>query len=231
VPNAYYYGSHEGVQGQKTRPSWLIYFGGVKPDMDDRKSFFDDHASSWDEHLKLQEQAVRLRDLAAAFELNPGDRVLDVGTGTGVLLPIIREAIGTHGQLLAMDFSFRMLEQAKERREGTRAGLINAGVAMIPFRAGEFDRVTCFAAFPHFPDKKRALSEMVRVLKRHGVLVIAHIKTAEEINQMHSHIGGAVAHDHVPEPQILKEGMAAAGLDRIVIANEPGRFVAKGWKS
>ena len=199
--------------------------------MDDRKSFFDDHASSWDESLGLHEQALRLRDLAATFELNPGDRVLDVGTGTGILLPILREAIGPHGQLIAMDFSFKMLEQVRHRRETARAELINAGVGMIPFRAEEFDRVTCFAAFPHFPDKKRALSEMVRVLTREGLLIIAHLKSAEEINRMHSHIGGAVAHDHLPDPEMLKHIMASAGLDRITIVNEPGRFVAKGWKT
>jgi ubiquinone/menaquinone biosynthesis C-methylase UbiE len=199
--------------------------------MDDRKSFFDDHASSWDESLKLQEQAARLRELAATFELNLGDRVLDVGTGTGILLPILREAIGPHGRLLAMDFSFKMLEQARVRRETAQASLINAGVGMIPFRSEAFDRVTCFAAFPHFPDKKRALSEMVRVLTREGLLVIAHLKSAEEINRMHSHIGGAVVHDHLPGPQMLQQMMAGAGLDRISIVNEPGRFVATGRKT
>jgi ubiquinone/menaquinone biosynthesis C-methylase UbiE len=199
--------------------------------MDDRKSFFDDHASSWDESLGLHEQALRLRDLAATFELNPGDRVLDVGTGTGILLPILREAIGPQGQLLAMDFSFKMLEQARARREAAQATLINAGVGMIPFREGEFDRVTCFAAFPHFPDKKRALSEMVRVLSNKGLLIIAHLKSAEEINQMHSHIGGAVAHDHLPGPEMLKQMMASAGLDRIAIVNEPGKLVATGRKT
>jgi ubiquinone/menaquinone biosynthesis C-methylase UbiE len=199
--------------------------------MDDRKSFFDDHASSWDESLRLQEQALRLRDLAATFELHPGDRVLDVGTGTGVLLPILREAIGPEGLLIAMDFSFKMLEQVRKRREAAHADLINAGVGMIPFRQEQFDRVTCFAAFPHFPDKKRALSEMVRVLTRNGLLIIAHLKSAEEINQMHSHIGGAVAHDHLPDPEMLKRLLAAVGLATITIVNEPGKFVATGWKT
>ena len=198
--------------------------------MDDRKGFFDRHAATWDEHLGLNEQASRLRDLASAFELNPGDRVLDVGTGTGVLLPILRQRIGPHGRLLAIDFSLKMLAQARERRNGTQAAFVNAGVGMIPFRAGEFDRVTCFAAFPHFPDKPRALSEMARVLDSGGLLVIAHLKSAEEINLYHSSVGGAVAHDHLPEPGMLRGLMSAAGLERIAIVNEPGRFVAKGWR-
>ena len=91
-----------------------------------------------------------------------------------------------------------MLEQAKQRKgEGI---LIHAGIEAIPFRADQFDRVTCFSAFPHFPNKGRALLEMVRVLKRGAKLFIAHLHSVEEINQLHQEMGGqsAVIFFHVP---------------------------------
>jgi ubiquinone/menaquinone biosynthesis C-methylase UbiE len=198
--------------------------------MKDRKGFFDRHAASWDERLRLTERMSQLSELVRSFGLTPGNAVVDVGTGTGVLLPLLREAIGTTGRLIAMDFSFNMLEQAVERRHDADALLLNASVELMPLRTGEFDRVTCFAAFPHFPNKPKALLEMVRVLRPGGKLTVAHLKSAEEINQFHRQVGGAVAHDKLPGPEILQQLMEDSGLSDIAVVNQPGRFIAQGGK-
>jgi ubiquinone/menaquinone biosynthesis C-methylase UbiE len=160
--------------------------------------------------------------------LTEGNFVLDVGTGTGILLPLLREAIGSSGKLMAMDFSFRMLEQAKQRKgEGS---LIHASVEAIPIRADQFDRVTCFSAFPHFPNKGKALFEMVRVLRSRGKLYIAHLHSVEEINQLHQEMGGPVGHDLLPHPGQIRNLMKDAGLDEVSVLNQPGKFLAKGQK-
>jgi ubiquinone/menaquinone biosynthesis C-methylase UbiE len=198
--------------------------------MGDRKEFFDRHAASWDERLGLTERTSHLSELVRSFGLTYGNAVVDVGTGTGILLPFLREAIGTAGRLIAMDFSFKMLEQAMERRHDADALLLNGSVELMPLRSGEFDRVTCFAAFPHFPNKAKALLEMVRVLRPGGKLTVAHLKSSEEINQFHRQIGGAVAHDRLPAPEILQQLMQDAGLSEIAVVNQPGRFVATGRK-
>jgi ubiquinone/menaquinone biosynthesis C-methylase UbiE len=204
--------------------------GGTKGEMEERKGFFDRHAASWDERLRLSEHVSRVSDLVRSFELTAGSAVVDVGTGTGVLLPFLREAIGPTGRLIAMDFSLRMLEQAAERRRDANALLLNAGVHAMPLRSGEFDRVTCFAAFPHFPNKTGALLEMVRVLRPGGQLTLAHLKSAEEINQFHRQVGGAVAGDRLPDPEVLRRLMEDAGLTNVSVVNQPGRFVAQGRK-
>ena len=198
--------------------------------MNDRKGFFDRHAASWDESLRLDEHMSHLSELVRSFGLTSGNAVVDVGTGTGILLPFLREAIGTNGRLIAMDFSFKMLEQAKERRHDADALLLNGSVELMPLRSGEFDRVTCFAAFPHFPNKAKALLEMVRVLRPGGKLTIAHLKSSEEINQFHRRVGGAVAHDRLPAPEVLQQLMQDAGLSEIAVVNQPGKFVATGRK-
>ncbi len=172
----------------------------------------------------------RLAELVRSFGLAPGSTVVDVGTGTGVLLSFLREAIGGGGHLIAMDFAFRMLEQAKARHDDAGALLINASVESIPLRSGEVDQVTCFAAFPHFPNKAKALGEMVRVLRAGGQLTVAHLKSAEEINQLHSRMGGAVAHDSLPDPEALQRLMEESGLSEVTVKNHPGRFMAQGRK-
>ncbi len=199
--------------------------------MEKRKEFFDRHASSWDEDLRYGEKASRFSEVVGWFGLSEGDTVLDVGTGTGILLPSIREAIGPRGMLIAIDFSFGMLEKAVLRGCPGGKTLVNASVEAIPFQSDRFDRVTCFSAFPHFPNKERALLEMVRVLRRGGNVFIAHLHSVEEINQFHQNVGGAVGHDRLPHPERLEGWMKASGLSAISIMNEPGKFLAQGQKN
>ena len=198
--------------------------------MENRKEFFDHHASSWDAQRHYEGQEQHLLSVVESFGLSEGDRVLDIGTGTGVLLPLIRGAIGSQGALMAMDFSFRMLAEAKRRPLSHGDTLINASVEAIPFRSGEFDEITCFSAFPHFPNKATSLMEMVRVLKPGGGLSIAHLKSVEEMNEFHRHVGGAVSRDHLPPPDRLLRLMEDCGLGDVTIVNKPGKFLAKGRK-
>jgi ubiquinone/menaquinone biosynthesis C-methylase UbiE len=198
--------------------------------MENRKTFFDRHAANWDEDLRYGEKGAQLAEMVSMFQLADGMSVLDVGTGTGVLLPFLAEAIGSKGRVLAMDFSFKMLEKAKLRPTPATSYLLNASVEAIPLPSGYFDCVTCFAAFPHFPDKLKALSEMVRVLKNGGYILIAHLHSAEELNRFHQGVGGAVGHDHLPHPERLRGSMQLSGLKEISIMNQHGKFLAKGQK-
>ena len=103
-------------------------------------------------------------------------------------------------------------------------------VESMPLRSNQFDRVTCFSAFPHFPNKTRALLEMVRVLKSEGRLFIAHLHSVEEINRFHQQVGGAIAHDFLPHPEQIQDLMNKSGLCDVSIINQPGKFLAQGKK-
>ena len=199
--------------------------------MDERRSFFDSSASSWDQLLENALSAEKLGKMVAQFRIVEGDAILDVGTGTGVLLPLLGKATGPGGALVAIDFSLPMLLAATRHDFEIRPAFFNAGVAAIPFKQGSFDKVTCFSAFPHFPDKAKALSEMVRVLKKGGALFIAHLHSIEEINQLHHAVGGPVMRDRLPDREAMGRLIRDAGLSKIEIENEPGRFLALGRKS
>lgn len=205
-----------------------FFFGGQT--MENRKEFFDRHASSWDHHLNYGEKQQQLSEVISWFEIKEGDFILDVGTGTGVLLPYLEEAVGVRGKVAAIDFSLNMLKQTKMGESFGRKTLINAGVGAIPFRSGRFDRVTCFSAFPHFPDKGKALDEMVRVLRKGGYLFIAHLHSVKEINDLHKTVGGAVIHDRLPDPDDLRTMMQNSGLHEISMISHPGKFLAEGRK-
>ena len=198
--------------------------------MERLKDYFDRHASSWDEMLNYDEKTSQLSEVVGWFGLGEGDWVLDVGTGTGILLPLIRQAIGSKGMLIGFDFSFKMLEKAKLRESIGEKLFLASTAESIPLRSALFDRITCFSAFPHFTDKAKALVEMVRVLKRGGVLFIAHLKSVEELNRFHQSLGGPVANDLLPHSERVREMMTHAGLFEINIINQPGKFLAQGKK-
>ena len=198
--------------------------------MENLRDYFDRHASSWDEMLKYGEKVSELTEVVNWFRLADGYSILDIGTGTGILLPLLKEAISKEGRLIAIDFSFKMIEMAKLRQCLGDKFLINADVESLPFQSDLFDRIICFSAFPHFHNKARALLEMVRVLKSGGTLFITHLKSVEELNQFHRQLGGPVAHDFLPHPARIEELLKDAGLYKISIINQPGKFLAQGSK-
>jgi len=204
-----------------------FFFG---KNMENLRNYFDRHASSWDEMLKYEEKTSHLSEAVNWFDLAQGDTVLDVGTGTGILLPLISQRIGPKGILIGFDFSFKMIEKAKHRQCSGEKILINATVESLPFQCERFDQMICFSAFPHFPNKAKALFEMVRVLKSGGGLSIAHLRSVEELNEFHQHLGGPVAHDLLPHPERVRSLMMESGLFEIRIINQPGKFLAQGRK-
>jgi SAM-dependent methyltransferase len=105
-------------------------------------------------------------DLVELAELRPGERLLDVGTGTGVVLERAQEALGPDGIAAGVDASLPMVRAAEVARPGVR--VVAAQAIDLPFRDGTFDVVTANFALHHFADDRTALFDMLRVLRRNG---------------------------------------------------------------
>jgi len=99
--------------------------------------------------------------------ISTGDAVLDIGTGTGVIIPVLRSIVGNNGFLTAMDYAEKMLNQALLKMPAERI-FIAADIHSTPLTNGTFNAAVCFNCFPHFQDKHRAFSEMYRILKPGG---------------------------------------------------------------
>jgi SAM-dependent methyltransferase len=182
--------------------------------MMDRPGFFDHHAVTWDANRHPDEDA-RLARVVALAEVQPGHAVLDVGTGTGVLISHLLLAVGSTGRIVALDLSSEMLEVARQKGFPPSVNFLEADVHHVPLPDADFDRVICNAALPHFEDRAQSIREMVRVLRPEGILVISHPIGREAVNRLHRDVGGPVEEDRVPPPEAMIALLEEAGLTQM----------------
>ena len=109
------------------------------------------------------------------------DSVLDIGCGTGVLLASITTWCCKAQS--GLDLSQAMIEQAKKKL-GTNADLRVGDVERLPWQNESFDLVLCTDSFHHYPKPDIALTEMHRVLKKGGRLMIADYYAPAPIRQI-----------------------------------------------
>ncbi len=159
-------------------------------------SFFDARAETWNRDNPVPQE--KLRRLMNLCDLSPGQGVLDVGTGTGRLVPLLLEQVGPEGCVCGLDPSEGMLSVARKRHRAPNLRFVLSAAESIPLEDNSFDRVICYAVFPHFQDSAGAVGELVRVLRPSGLLVIAHTEGREAINAMHRSAGSEVARDILP---------------------------------
>jgi len=114
---------------------------------------------------------ARAADLAA---LRPGDRALDVATGTGDLALALR---ARGAEVVGQDFSEGMLELARRKAPEIRFERGNA--LALPYEPGSFDAVTVGFGARNFSDLGRGLREMARVTRPGGRVVVLEITTPE----------------------------------------------------
>lgn len=130
---------------------------------------YSDLAESYDRRWAFYVDAT-VRETLRRMTLEPADRLLDVGCGTGTLLQAISHSL-PHARLAGVDPSREMLNVAR-RRLGHSARLTRGWAEQLPFPDGAFDVVVSLSLFHMLQDIHLALREMARVLRPGGRLVI-----------------------------------------------------------
>jgi len=194
-----------------------------------QREFFDDRAHEWERNCYPEEARLRLEELIPFFGLSSAARVLDLGTGPGVLIPYLGRSVGPRGGICAVDLSLRMVRQARLKPLRPLDLVLQADAHYLPFGDAVFDNVVCFAAFPHFDHPELALHEMARVARPGGRVVVAHLLSRAELARHH---GGheAVADDILPDNVRMRGYFLQAGLGDPVIEDRPGRYLCAGGK-
>jgi len=130
---------------------------------------FDASASRRIEAAYLTADVVAQRvEVLAALDVRPGERVLDIGSGPGLLAESLAAIVGSEGRAWGIDTSEPMLEMARRRCEShTQSRFDQADASKLPYPDASFDAVVSTQVYEYVEDVERALSELWRVL-RHG---------------------------------------------------------------
>lgn len=139
-----------------------------------------------------REEKFRERALGLAH-LSPGERVLDVGCGTGTLAILAKRQVGANGAVCGVDASPEMIRRAatKARKAGVEITFKNGLVESLPFPDAHFDAVLSTMMLHHLPRKLRGecAREIRRVLKPDGRVLAVDFGTSPGQK-------GLVAHFH-----------------------------------
>ena len=191
----------------------------------------------------------RAADMAA---LSPGDRALDVATGTGDLALELAQRVSPGGEVVATDFSERMLELARAKAsartaQGAEVVIRPANALDLPFENDEFDAATVGFGARNFSDLERGLREMARVVRPGGRVVVLEITTPQKpplslffelwfdriVPALGRLAGDAQAYSYLPNsvrrfpgPRELAEAMSRCGLERIRYVLTAGGIIA-----
>jgi len=142
----------------------------VEPRKRAARDHFDQRAARWErDRLSPWIEGVP-REALAALELTAGDRLLDVGCGTGAQ---VRDVAQMVERAVGIDLSSAMLREAHDLAEGvSNVGFAVADSERLPFPDGAFTAVLCTLSFHHYPNPTAAVAEMARVLQPGGRLAI-----------------------------------------------------------
>ena len=148
--------------------------------------------------------------LVVAAGIRPGQRVLDVGCGTGYFMRAISGAVGSAGLVIGVDPSGSMVEYARHKAASIPNCEFQVGTAeALPFPGNHFDVVVSSLVLHHLPEhvRLRALEEMRRVLQPGGRILIAEAR-----NPRHGVLGLlARAHGYDRMAEAVKSLDALAG--------------------
>jgi ubiquinone/menaquinone biosynthesis C-methylase UbiE len=196
-----------------------------------RKKYFNEAAKTWDERFYTPTLSSFLETLVPQFGLEPGQHILDVGTGTGVLIPYLIEAVGPAGSVTAIDYSEKMIQICKAKYSHLENVMVNLGdIEEDDFPADSFDAVICFGVFPHLKNKEKALLNMNHTLRRGGILIIAHALSSKELKHHHNSASSCVANDVLPKEAEMIQLLERTGFVGIRIKDEPSCYLCVARK-
>lgn len=179
----------------------------------DIKQFFDNLAPKWDSLEIIKDEHII--DLFKEIGINKGDKILDVGCGTGRVTYLLHAFSQT--DVIGIDISSKMIELAKEKYMNESYATFISDDFMTYHFENKFDLIVIYNAFPHFLDVDKLSLAMKNNLNEHGKFAIVHSLGRSTLQDVHSTVNTSLTR-HLNDP--LTESWAFEKEFKIVITKE-----------
>ncbi|MEW2492439.1 methyltransferase domain-containing protein [Streptomyces nodosus] len=186
------------------------------------RAFFTRRASTWEQ--RFAGDGPRYAAAVERMGLRPGQRVLDLGCGTGLALPALRVQVGTEGVVVGVDLTPAMLKAATREGRDAEAQLLLADAARLPLPTGAVHGVFSAGLINHVPDPVAALGEWARATASEGVLLLFHPSGRAERAARH---GRTLDSDDLMAEEHLRPALRAAGWQLDCYEDAPHHFLAR----
>ena len=187
-------------------------------------AFFDRLAPDWDaEMIRSDEIIAAILDKA---EVSAGKDVLDVATGTGVLIGdyLARGVASVTG----IDISPNMARIAQGKYPQENVKILCGDVERTDFDR-LFDCIVVYNAFPHFPDPARLIAHLASLLKPGGTLTVAHGMSRDKIDAHHHGAASRVSNGLMPAEELSE--IFAAHLTVTAVISDDRMYQVVGKKN
>ena len=191
--------------------------------MDQVAAYFDEKASVWEKkenHTKSPVQAA----VAVMAGVAEGSRVLDLGCGLGVMIPVYRQLGAEY--IMGVDISQKMVRKAQERWADYPNIEFDAIDACELTGESRFDSIVIYNAYPHFMNRPTLVETCARLLAKKGRFCVAHGTGKDGINSHHEAVASGVS---LGLQEAREESAIWQGLFEIdAIVDTPGFYAFAG---
>lgn len=192
--------------------------------------FFDKISEKWDEE-EIMSTPDRVKEIIELSRIDKGMKILDLGTGTGILIPYLAAAVGKEGEIKGIDISKGMLEKAVKKYGDIK----NVTFELRDFEKetieGRYDLIFLYCVYPHLHTPVATINALIKnnlkekegnepdhILKEGGRIIIGFPADEEFVNNIH-HEKKAES-DLLPPADKLCKRLRLEGLNASVISQK-----------
>jgi SAM-dependent methyltransferase len=157
----------------------------------------------------------RLGEIVSAAKLHQGEVVLDVGTGVGVLVPLIR--LYRPSVILACDLAEKMLRRLREKFPEVRT--YQSDIALLTLDPASVDAIFMNAMYGNIADKPGACQNAAQILRQGGRLVVSHPEGRAFVDQLR--LTTDLFIESLPNREAFQALLRPLGLEVITYRDEP----------